>query len=71
VAGRRRGNADDADEAPLAEQVLADLHATFHEPATAFEDPERDRLSTERVVECLVALGTRPWATYTRRPADR
>jgi hypothetical protein len=57
----------DADEVPLAEQVLADLHAIFHDPATAFEDPERDRLSTARVVEWLVALDARPWATYNTK----
>jgi putative DNA primase/helicase len=57
----------DADEAPLAEQVLADLHAIFHDPATPFEDPERDRLSTARVVEWLVALDARPWATYNTK----
>jgi putative DNA primase/helicase len=64
----------DADEAPLAEQVLADLHAIFHDPATAFEDPARDRVSTARVVELLVALDARPWATYntkTGKPATQ
>ena len=57
----------DGDEDPLAEQVLADLHAIFHDPATAFEDPERERLSTARVVELLVALDARPWATYNTK----
>src|SRR6202040_2789260 len=57
----------DADEVPLAEQVLADLHAIFHDPATPFEDPERDRLSTARVTELLVALDSRPWATYNTK----
>ncbi len=57
----------DGDDDPLAEQVLADLYAIFRDPATAFEDPERDRLSTARVVEWLVALDARPWATYNTK----
>ena len=57
----------DGDDDPLAEQVLADLYAIFHDPATAFEAPERDRLSTAHVVELLVALDARPWATYNTK----
>jgi hypothetical protein len=57
----------DGDEDPLAEQLLADLYAIFHDPATAFEHPERDRLPTVRVVELLVALDARPWATYNTK----
>jgi putative DNA primase/helicase len=57
----------DADEAPLAEQVLADLHTIFHDPATVFESGPRDLLSTARVTELLVALDSRPWATYNTK----
>ncbi len=57
----------DSDDESLAEQLLADLHAIFHDPATVFEPGPRALLSTARVTELLVALDSRPWATYNTK----
>jgi putative DNA primase/helicase len=57
----------DREDDSLAEQLLADLHAIFHDPTTGFDRSQRDRLSTARVTELLVALDSRPWATYNTR----
>jgi putative DNA primase/helicase len=57
----------DGDDDSVAEQLLADLHAVFHDRATVFDRSQRDRLSTARVTELLVALDSRPWATYNTK----
>jgi putative DNA primase/helicase len=57
----------DRDDDSLAEQLLADLHTIFHDPATVFESGPRALLSTARVTELLVALDSRPWATYNTK----
>ena len=57
----------DNDDDSLAEQLLADLHTIFHDQATVFESGPRDLLSTARVTELLVALDSRPWATYNTK----
>lgn len=57
----------DRDDDSIAEQLLADLHTVFHDPATLFDRSQRDRLPTARVTELLVALDSRPWATYNTK----
>lgn len=57
----------DGDDDPIAEQLLADLHAIFHDPGTEFDRTQRDRLSTARVTELLAALEAKPWATYNTK----
>jgi hypothetical protein len=57
------------DDEPIAEQLLADLYTIFHDEATVFDSRKRDRLSTARVTELLVALDSKPWATYNTKTA--
>ena len=57
----------DSGDNSLAEQLLADLHTIFHDQATVSETGPRSLLSTARVTELLVALDSRPWATYNTK----
>jgi len=57
----------DSDDDSLAEQLLVDLHTIFRDKTTVFESSQRDLLSTARVTELLVALDSRPWATYNTK----
>jgi hypothetical protein len=54
----------DRDDDSIAEQLLADLQMIFHDATTVFDRSQRDLLSTARVTELLVALDSKPWATY-------
>jgi putative DNA primase/helicase len=57
----------DGDGDSVAEQLLADLYAIFHDPATPFDRSQRDRLSTAQVTESLAGLDARLWATYNTK----
>src|ERR1035437_2572873 len=55
----------DNDDEPIAEELLADLCTVFQDDeAILFDSKGRACLSTARVTERLVALDSKPWATY-------
>jgi len=55
------------DDDPIAEELLIDLRSLFDDPETVFDDETRGRLSTARVVELLISLDSKPWATFNKK----
>ncbi len=56
----------DGDENPLGEELLADLRGIFEDTDTLFADSTRDAITTAKVTDLLVALDSKPWATYAK-----
>jgi integrase len=57
----------DGDDDPVAEELLADLSSIFHDPETVLDDKPKNLLTTAHVTALLVALDSKPWATYNTK----